>query len=435
MKIQDVRSYYEKMLAVTPEQIKAYNDNIDSINKENNYRVKDGIAIISIKGIINQYCDFWTWLFGGISTENINKQIDNALDDNSIQGIILDIDSVGGEVGGINDLAEKIYGARAIKPIVSYVSDTCASAGYWLGASAEKIITGKVALVGSIGVVASFENKKENKIDFVSSISPYKNKTADEPEGAQKIQQWVDDIGLVFVEAIARFRGKNVDYILKNFGGGDVMIAKKALTVGMIDEISNFKSALGYATKNIQQTIIPTTIKQEIGAKNKMTNKIFAKIKNGLKAELVIVDTDNADAVIPSDAIALSEIDVAWLEQNLPQLVEEIKQIGRDEENARQQDLNNVDPNITAPDPANDQTNAIMKKARSDTKIKAADTALELMKAIKGKIIPINKKIEQQTPHVPPANSSNNETDAEKQLAEFKAGAQLAAKKRLGAIK
>jgi len=448
--IREVKGYFKRMVAVKPADVKAFDERIDKTGDKREVRSQDDIAIIPIRGFITPIFDFWCWLFGGIAVENLEAQIDAALNDSTIKGIILDIDSPGGDIGGVNDLANKIFDARGQgKPIISYVSDLAASAGYWIGSAAEKLIAGEVALLGSIGIVASFMNDESDEVNFFSSVSPKKDIDPNEPEGARSIQQWVDDIGKVFVSRVAVFRGVVPDVVIKKFGQGDVMIAGNALQAGMIDRVGNFKMALQLAKGELEQVEEPAAnggratalaINKPKGKIKTMKNKIYlVKRKGGLSAELVIVDDDNPDAVIPDDAIALVDIDIPFLEENLPELVEEIRQQGRDEENARQEEMDDMDEDVVTDDEEakmddDNGARAILRRARRDTKIKSSDIALQLMKSFKGKQTKQTSKDPatsyREVPPIPPSNGKTAQTQKEKDRAEFKSGAQKAKKKK-----
>ena len=62
-----------------------------------------------------------------------------ALEDDSIQGIVLNIDSPGGQMNGTNELANMIFAARGTKPITAYVGGLGASGAYWIASAADEI--------------------------------------------------------------------------------------------------------------------------------------------------------------------------------------------------------------------------------------------------------------------------------------------------------
>jgi ClpP class serine protease len=97
--------------------------------------IRDGIAIIKIVGPIFPRANMFTWISGGTSVELLAKDLQAVMTDESVKGLILNIDSPGGEVTGVSELADMIYNARAVKPIVSYGVGDMASAAYWIASA------------------------------------------------------------------------------------------------------------------------------------------------------------------------------------------------------------------------------------------------------------------------------------------------------------
>ncbi len=109
------------------------------------------IQVITISGPLmknDQYC-------GPAGMKSMGNWIKQADKDPGVDGILLVIDSPGGTVSGTEDLGAIIKGTK--KPIVAYVEDLAASAGYWLACNCDEIIANTTtAQVGSIGVLLSF---------------------------------------------------------------------------------------------------------------------------------------------------------------------------------------------------------------------------------------------------------------------------------------
>ena len=90
----------------------------------------DGIAVISVSGTLVKKASWLDAASGMQSYESIRADFQDAVRDPRIQGILLDVDSPGGEVGGLFDLADEIYGARAEKPCFAIADDDAFSAAY-----------------------------------------------------------------------------------------------------------------------------------------------------------------------------------------------------------------------------------------------------------------------------------------------------------------
>lgn len=213
--------------------------------------MRDGVAVIPVTGPIFRYANMFTEISGATSTAVLARDIQAALDNPYVRGIVLDVNSPGGEANGINELAKLIGDARALKPIKAYVGGMAASAGYWLAAAAEEVVIDDTAMLGSIGVVMSYLDTSKRDatsgvrtVDIVSSQSPDKRIDPTTDEGRAKVQATVDALGQVFVQAIATNRGVTPDKVLSDFGRGGVLVGADAVKAGMADRIGSLESVI-----------------------------------------------------------------------------------------------------------------------------------------------------------------------------------------------
>ena len=112
----------------------------------------NGMAIIPVSGtLVNRF----NWAYSSVTGYNfIRSQLNAALADEDVQGIVLDINSYGGEAAGCFELSADIRAARAIKPILGVVDSNAYSAGYAIASACSKIVLTPSGGVGSIGVIA-----------------------------------------------------------------------------------------------------------------------------------------------------------------------------------------------------------------------------------------------------------------------------------------
>ncbi len=204
--------------------------------------IRDGVAVIRVTGPLFRYANLFTRICGATSYELFAQDFNKALKDPSVQAILLDVDSPGGEVNGCSEVADMIYKARGTKPIVAYASGYCCSGAYWIASACDKIYATDTAVIGSIGVVSIFEKDDENKtIEIVSSQSPNKRPNVETEEGKAKIQEHVDALADVFINKVALNRDISPKEVIENFGGGDVFVGQKAVTIGLADGLSSFE--------------------------------------------------------------------------------------------------------------------------------------------------------------------------------------------------
>lgn len=211
------------------------------------------IAIVPIHGVLEARPSWLGSFFGMPSYEAIGYAMDALVADESVKGIILDINSPGGMAHGVTELAQKIYSYRGTKPIISIANHMAASGAYWLGAAADRFVTTPSGDTGSIGVLwehISFAEANERdgvKATVIRSTeSPFKAEGNDlEPlsdEARQNMQMRADEIHRKFVADLSRFRGVSVDHVKNEFGRGRVVSAEAALRAGMVDRVDTLQN-------------------------------------------------------------------------------------------------------------------------------------------------------------------------------------------------
>ncbi len=210
-------------------------------------QIRDGVAVINVTGPIFRYADFFTEISGATSVSRLARDWAVAINDQNVSAILLNIDSPGGEVAGINEFAQTVFEGRGRKPIVAYVDGMAASAAYWIASAADEIVTDATGLLGSIGVAAAVPNpdiRGSKEVQFVSSQSPRKRPNPNTEAGKEQIQQMVDDLAAVFLSTVARNRDTDVGTVEQAFGQGAVSVGAKAVEVGLADRLGSFEAVV-----------------------------------------------------------------------------------------------------------------------------------------------------------------------------------------------
>lgn len=220
--------------------------------------VRDGVAIIQVVGPIFPRANLFTWLSGATSIQVLAKDFTTALENPRVGGIVLEIDSPGGEVTGVNEFAAMVRAGRSVKPIVAYVQGLAASAAYWIASAAGRIVMDATAEAGSIGVVCAWQDTrgKDEKagiktIEIVSSQSPNKRPDIATDEGRAQIQKIVDDLADVFVKAVSDNRNVPVGRVLGDFGQGGMKVGQYAVKTGMADSLGSFEGVIAQMKEDI----------------------------------------------------------------------------------------------------------------------------------------------------------------------------------------
>jgi protease IV len=218
------------------------------------YDAGDGSVIkrTSLKGTVSK-----TGFCGG-GTSALANQMLMADENPKVKAHILEIDSPGGAVDGTPEFASTV--ASLQKPVVAYIDNMAASAAYWIAAQADHIITNKnnYTQVGSIGTLAMLMNqgeylKKEGiKVQvmraYQSKDKALLNSVEEWPEEAlAELQQELNAITDDFVEAVKSGRNGKLMTWTENIFTGKMYDQKRALSLGMIDQIGTIEDAIRMA--------------------------------------------------------------------------------------------------------------------------------------------------------------------------------------------
>lgn len=217
-------------------------------------RREDGVAVIHVDGALAFRNTFESYLFDQDTYEAIGDAFEKLVNDPAVMGIVFEIDSPGGIVSGISDLAAKVYGHRGEKPygIVAHSAGEMCSAAYWLGSACEKIYASDNASLGSIGVLCVFRQSKDETVTVVrSNLCPNKAPSPDSAAGRTQIEKELDDLASVFISAVAQNRGVDYETVLNDFGQGAVFVGRNAVKAGLADDVMSLEDVI-YNMKNNQ---------------------------------------------------------------------------------------------------------------------------------------------------------------------------------------
>lgn len=235
-------------IAATPEQIQAAQEQ----RRTASYQQVGRVAVIPIMGVLAHRVSACEASSGGISTEAIGAMIDQAVSDKTVGKILLHIDSPGGSVAGIPELAAKIRAARDVKKVVAVADSTAASGGYWLMSQASEAYVTPSGRVGSIGVIAEYvdQSAAEEKAGFKShfiTAGKFKGENRGGPltdEGAAKLQSDVNHYYEQFVSDVAKGRNVTEATIRNGYGEGRALVATEAKAAGMVEGIATMETVL-----------------------------------------------------------------------------------------------------------------------------------------------------------------------------------------------
>jgi len=207
------------------------------------------IAVIPIHGTLVRRTQGLEAESGLTSYAGIGTALDTALANPDIRAIVLDIDSPGGESGGVFDLADRIRAATREKPVWAVASDTAFSAAYALASAASRVLVTRTGGVGSIGVIAMHvDQSAKDARDGLHYTAVYAGARKNDlnphtpmTDVAQAtLQQEVDRIYALFVDTVARHRHLTPEAVRASeaglFFGHDAVAAGFADAIGTLDD-------------------------------------------------------------------------------------------------------------------------------------------------------------------------------------------------------
>lgn len=212
------------------------------------------IAVLPVRGILThrmgQMVDVST---PGTPAEAIQTAFTQLARDPHVAAIVLDVDSPGGSVHGIQELGDAIHAARGSKPIVAVANARAGSAAYWIASQADQLVVTPSGEVGSIGVFTAHDDLSkaaEQKGMKRTYISAGRFKTEGNPheplsdEARAAIQSRVDRHYDTFVRAVARGRGVSLSAVRDGFGEGRMVGAAEAVRLGMADRVETIQGTI-----------------------------------------------------------------------------------------------------------------------------------------------------------------------------------------------
>lgn len=207
------------------------------------------VQVLPLYGVIIPKANLFADMSGATSLQRFGSAFQQALADPDVGAILIDVDSPGGLVDGVPELAAEIRAARGTKPITAIANTDAASAAYYIAVQADELVVTPSGQVGSIGVFSAHDDISglQEKIGVKTTlVSAGKYKTEASPyeplsdEARAHIQETVDDYYGMFVGDVAKARGVEASAVRSGYGQGRMLTAKRALKAGMVDRIETF---------------------------------------------------------------------------------------------------------------------------------------------------------------------------------------------------
>ena len=231
-----------------------------------------GVAVIPIHGTLVRRTVGLEADSGLTSYTGLAAQLDAAIGNPEVSAILLDIDSPGGESGGVFDLADRIRAASQIKPVWAVANDMAFSAAYALASAASRVFVSRTGGVGSIGVIAMHVDQSEKDAqdgvhytavfagDRKNDLNPHEPISS---EAHAFLKAEVNRIYGLFVETVARHRGIETSAVRDTEAG--LFFGQAAVAMGLADAVGTFDDALAQLLASLSPNPTPVAVAARAG--------------------------------------------------------------------------------------------------------------------------------------------------------------------------
>jgi protease-4 len=188
----------------------------------------------------------------GIRAAGFNKLLRRIAGDSSVDGVVVRIDSPGGDAVASDEIWREMNLLSKKKPVVISMSDTAASGGYYMAMTGDPVVAYPGTLTGSIGVVFGKPNLHGlyDKLGitkdmiargrFAAIDSDYRDLSGAE---LAKLKEGIDANYHDFVAKVAQARRRPFDQV-EALAQGRVWLGAQAQTRGLVDELGGIDRAL-----------------------------------------------------------------------------------------------------------------------------------------------------------------------------------------------
>jgi signal peptide peptidase SppA len=208
-----------------------------------------GVAHVPIYGVLGKRMSSFDISERGTSTDMLTDAFETLAGMDSVRGVVLDIDSPGGNVLGVQQASDALNFLRGIKPVAGNINEIGASGAYFIGSHVDDLSIAPTGYAGSIGVYTTRVDMSrfyEGEGIDVHVISAGEFKADGHPtipftDGERtRIQSEVDTYMDMFKAAVARGRGISMSEVEK-VADGSVSIGQAAVDRGLVDRVAYFK--------------------------------------------------------------------------------------------------------------------------------------------------------------------------------------------------
>jgi protease-4 len=265
MSEQEIRNYliekygseeeYERPPGISGREYLSTLKDEDINSKQKREQEKNKIAVIHVEGaIVTGDIGFNTAGSGGIV-----KKINKARDDKNVKGIVLRVNSPGGDVYASTMITNALEEFQSTgRPVITSMGDIAASGGVWVTTTSEEIWAENTTLTGSIGVygiypdispLAKWAGINYDGVSMTKAGEVYDVRRGMNDEINKQFREGIENFYKDFVAKVANNRGMDFSEVLK-VAGGRIWRGDKAFEIGLVDKLGSLDDAISsMATK------------------------------------------------------------------------------------------------------------------------------------------------------------------------------------------
>ncbi|MSK70081.1 S49 family peptidase [Escherichia coli] len=233
------------------------------------YRVVNGIAVLPVSGTLVHRLGGMRPFSGMTGYDGIVACLQQAMADSQVRGVLLDIDSPGGQAAGAFDCADMIYRLRQQKPVWALCNDTACSAAMLLASACSRRLVTQTSRIGSIGVMMSHVSYAghlaQAGVDITLIYAGAHKVDGNQFEALpaevrQDMQQRIDAAHRMFAEKVAMYTGLSVDAVTGTEAA--VFEGQSGIEAGLADELINASDAISVMATALNSNVRGGTMPQ-----------------------------------------------------------------------------------------------------------------------------------------------------------------------------
>jgi capsid assembly protease len=273
-----------------------------------------GIAVLPIYGTLVRRTVGLEAESGMASYQGLATMLDTAVADPNVAAILLDIDSAGGESGGVFDLADRVAAAAKRKPVWALANDMAFSAAYAIGSAASRFIVTRTGGVGSIGVIAmhadqSVKDAKDGvRYTTVFAGARKNDLNPHEPisdEAHAFLKNEVERVYGLFVETVSRNRGVSADAVRAT--EASIYYGADAVAAGLADAVGTFDDVLAEFTESLSQSLVLPMSAAAQGISSQLRLETFMNEPGTPVGDGAGADPDRANPAPPTPLMTIDD--------------------------------------------------------------------------------------------------------------------------------